>query len=489
MLIHGRPPHTGRCGYVAQDPANALVMSRAGDDVAFGLENLGTDPGRIWPEVGHALAAVGLAGFEERDTTRLSGGEQQRLVLAGVLATRPDVLLLDEPTALLDPDGAADVRETVRALTTGGTLTVVVVEHRVAEWAGLVDRVVVLDAGAGVVADGPPDAVFRHESDALATMGVWTPAGPGSAARRAPASATGEVVVHGDRLTLRYPDTASDAVAALDVDLRAGRLLAITGANGAGKSTAGRLLAGLVVPTGGGSYAGRRPADAAAKPLHNWRSAALARTVGMVFQNPEHQFVASTVQGELGVGQKVAGVDPRARSARVGELLERLRLTHLADADPFTLSGGEQRRLSVATALASAPAAVVLDEPTFGQDLVTWKELVTLLDEVRRAGTALCCISHDAALVDALADDRLVLVTPGPVDTGPSTPDRRGRRREHPAPGHGGSGVDPRSPQSGGEARLLSGDPARLVPHDRPADTRARPGRRSGGAADARESA
>lgn len=157
--------------------------------------------------------------------------------------------------------------------------------------------------------------------------------------------------------------------------------------------------------------------------MHRWRSAELARLVGMVFQNPEHQFVSTTVAGELAVGQRVAGVDARARRQRIEQLLERLGLTALAQADPFTLSGGEQRRLSVATALASAPAAVVLDEPTYGQDRNTWAELVQLLDEVRADGVGLCVISHDMQLVDRLADEVLALDHGVPVPTagGPAT--------------------------------------------------------------------
>jgi energy-coupling factor transporter ATP-binding protein EcfA2 len=235
---------------------------------------------------------------------------------------------------------------------------------------------------------------------------VWTPGGAAIEPRRGRA-AVAPTVLRGDQLTLRYPDSPTAAVCSADVELRAGRLLAITGPNGAGKSSLGRMLAGLVRPTSGGAYAA-----SSGKPLHRWRSAELARSVGMVFQNPEHQFVATTVAAELAVGQRVARVDAAARSRRVDDLLERLRLTDLATADPFTLSGGEQRRLSVATALAAAPAAVVLDEPTYGQDRATWTELVGLLDQVRADGTALCCISHDEALVRALADDVLRLEPP-----------------------------------------------------------------------------
>lgn len=412
LLVDGDHPRAGggRCAYVAQDPAAGLVMARAADDVAFGLENTGTDRASIWPRVDTALADVGLAGFGARDTTRLSGGEQQRLVLAGAMAMRPRILLLDEPTALLDPDGAAEVHATVTRLTRQHAMTVVLVEHRIDEWAGLIDRVVVLAAGGGVVVDGPPARVFADHAAELARMGVWAPGGAAIAPRHGRASSPGSpasAVLHGDRLTLRYPDAVAAAVSDASVELHPESLLAITGPNGAGKSSLGRMLAGLLRPTCGGAYAGP-----SVKPLHRWRSADLARTVGMVFQNPEHQFVATTVAGELAVGQRVAGVDLAARSSRVDDLLERLRLTDLAGADPFTLSGGEQRRLSVATALAAAPSAVVLDEPTYGQDRATWTELVGLLDQVRADGTAICCISHDEALVAALADDVLRLEPP-----------------------------------------------------------------------------
>lgn len=406
LLVDGERPRPGGggCAYVAQDPAGGLVMSRAGDDVAFGLENTGVDPLSIWPRVDAALASVGLTGFGARDTTRLSGGEQQRLVLAGAMAMRPRVLLLDEPTALLDPDGAADVRSTVTGLAEEQAMAVLLVEHRIDEWAGLIDRVVVLAAGGGVVIDGPPERVFTHDAAELTRLGVWVPGGAAMTPVRGRTTSGAPPVLRGDGLSLRYPDSAAAAVSSTSVELSAGRLLAVTGPNGAGKSSLARMLAGLVRPTSGGAYAG-----SSGKPLHRWRSADLARTVGMVFQNPEHQFVSSTVAGELAVGQRVAGVDMAARSGRVDDLLERLRLTSLAAADPFTLSGGEQRRLSVATALAAAPAAVVLDEPTYGQDRATWSELVGLLDQVRGDGTALCCISHDEALVSALADDVLRL--------------------------------------------------------------------------------
>src|SRR5690606_25502112 len=154
LSVDGAPAERGRggTGLVAQDPETQLVMARAGDDVAFGLENIGTDPELIGGRVREALAEVGFGHGPDRSTAALSGGEKQRLVIAGALAMRPRLLLLDEPTANLDPQGAAQVRAVLTRLAAESSATMVIVEHRVAEAVGLVDRVVVVEPGGGVVA-------------------------------------------------------------------------------------------------------------------------------------------------------------------------------------------------------------------------------------------------------------------------------------------------------------------------------------------------
>jgi energy-coupling factor transport system ATP-binding protein len=143
--------------------------------------------------------------------------------------------------------------------------------------------------------------------------------------------------------------------------------------------------------------------------LHKWRAAHLTTTVGTVFQDPEHQFLTARVDDELALGPRRTGVPEDQTAKRVDELLERLRLDHLRAANPFTLSGGEKRRLSVATALATQPRVLVLDEPTFGQDRRTWQELVDLLAGLRDEGHAVCCVSHDPLFVATIADRELVM--------------------------------------------------------------------------------
>jgi energy-coupling factor transport system ATP-binding protein len=172
-------------------------------------------------------------------------------------------------------------------------------------------------------------------------------------------------------------------------------------------------MAGLLRPTGGEVRA--EPAldpPQPPRPMWRWRGRDLVSRVGTVFQDPEHQIVTATVRDELTIGPRRAGATEAAAGARADELLERLGLARLAGTNPYTLSGGEKRRLSVATAIAASPRVVVADEPTFGQDSRTWAELVELLADLRDAGCGLLLVTHDEALVDALADRTVTMTGP-----------------------------------------------------------------------------
>ncbi|MGY1755143.1 ABC transporter ATP-binding protein [Blastococcus sp. SYSU D01042] len=396
VTVGGRPPVEARSAtaVVFQDPDAQLVMTRAGDDVAFGLENVGTPPDRIWPAVDAALAAVGFPYGRDRATAALSGGQKQRLVLAGALAGRPGLLLLDEPTAQLDPEGAELVRGAVARATAARDTTLLVVDHDAAAWLPLVDRVVELLPDGGAREHGPG----------------WAPA-PLRMPVRAPRPA-GEVLLRTEAAAFTHRGSDLPALQPTDLVVPAGRTLAVTGPNGTGKSTLALLLAGLRGPTCGRVVAGpaltaglRRPD----RPLHRWRADDLVARIGTVFQHPEHQFLTGRVRDELALGPLRSGAGHEDARSRADELMERLGLAPLAEANPFTLSGGQQRRLSVATALATAPGVVVLDEPTFGQDRDTWSELVSLLAEQHDDARAMVLVTHDAAVVEALADDVLHL--------------------------------------------------------------------------------
>ncbi|WP_420890014.1 ABC transporter ATP-binding protein, partial [Curtobacterium pusillum] len=177
VLVDGADPRAvrGRVGLVMQDPEAHTVMSRVGDDVAFGCENAGVPRAEIWERVRSALDVVGLDLPLDRSTTMLSGGQRQRLALAGVLAMRPGALVLDEPCANLDPSGVEQVRDAVRALLDETRATLLVVEHRIGTWLDLVDRLVLLEPAGGVVADGAPAEVLASHGPALTAAGVWVP--------------------------------------------------------------------------------------------------------------------------------------------------------------------------------------------------------------------------------------------------------------------------------------------------------------------------
>ena len=393
----------GRVGLLMQDPEAQVVLARVGDDVAFGMENLGVAREEIWPRVENSLEAVGLSVPLDHSTTELSGGQKQRLALASILAMGPGLLLLDEPTANLDPSGVAEVRAAVEKVVERTGATVVVVEHRVDVWASLVDRVIVVADGA-IAADGPLDEVLEQQGDALRERGIWLPgddvaAEVGPAPEVAPASSEAAPIARVSDLTIGY-DASAPVRSGIDLTIERGVSTCIVGANGAGKSTFALTLAGLLPPLEGAVEV--ETSDGTRGDPHEWSSKQLLGRMSMVFQEPEYQFLAATVAEELAIGPRAAGMTDEEIAPLVDEHLEALGLTKLARANPMTLSGGEKRRLSVATALISAPELLILDEPTFGQDRGTWLGLVRLLRAALARGVTLVSITHDPAFVAAM---------------------------------------------------------------------------------------
>ena len=289
VLVDGVEVHraTSRVGLVLQDPDAQTVFRRVGDNVAFGPENLNVPREEIWRRVREALAAVGMDGVElHRSAMHLSGGQMQRLALAGALAMRPGVLLLDEPTANLDPDGVGEIVAAVRDALERRHSTMVLVEHRAGPWIDMVDRVVVLGletddqvaarvARRGldgevdrsgfrrtvVVADGAPDEIFNDRSLDFAQLGIWVPKryrGPGDAITRIhtpdepsadPARGDGKVVLSARDLSVGRNGVA--IAEHIDLEFCAGQITALVGANGAGKSKLSLTMAGLLEQVAG----------------------------------------------------------------------------------------------------------------------------------------------------------------------------------------------------------------------------------------------
>ena len=410
----------GRVGLLMQDPEAQVVLARVGDDVAFGMENLGVAREEIWPRVENSLEAVGLSVPLDHSTTELSGGQKQRLALASILAMGPGLLLLDEPTANLDPSGVAEVRAAVETVVERTGATVVVVEHRVDVWASLVDRVIVVADGA-IAADGPLREVLAQQGDALRERGIWLPgddvaAEVGPAPEVTPASSEATPIARVADLSIGYKE-AAPVRSGIDLTIARGVSTCIVGANGAGKSTFALTLAGLLPPLEGTVEV--ETSDGTAGDPHEWSSKQLLGRMSMVFQEPEYQFLAATVAEELAIGPRAAGMSEAEIAPLVDEHLEALGLTKLARANPMTLSGGEKRRLSVATALISAPELLILDEPTFGQDRGTWLGLVRLLRAALERGVTLVSITHDPAFVAAMGQR---VVDLGQVGTRGATP-------------------------------------------------------------------
>ena len=355
---------------------------------------------------------MGLEDRLRQPVGLLSGGQRQRLALAGVLAMKPGLLLLDEPPANLDPEGVVEVHDEVKKVIEATGQTMVVVEHHIDVWLDLVDRVIVLgrpDASSptgAVIADGKPDEVFAEMGDVLAAGGAWVPG------RAIPDYSPKQESAH-DAPVLSTENLSFGRGAALGVginlDFYPGEVTALMGPNGAGKSTLALTLAGLLKPIAGKVLIADnlKPAHAGREPI-DWKSKELLGRIGMVFQEPEHQFAANFVRDEVSIGPKSMGQSQDEAYQTADRMLEQMNLTRFAKANPYTLSGGEKRRLSVASMLAAAPKVLVMDEPTFGQDFSTWNEMVKLIAAIRDQGSCVIMVTHDEALVDALGARRVM---------------------------------------------------------------------------------
>jgi energy-coupling factor transport system ATP-binding protein len=426
LTVHGRetidyePAQLAAAvGLVFQDPAVQIVLERVEDDVAFGLENRAWPRDRMRARVPEALRNVGLDGLERRQARTLSGGQQQRLALAGALAPGPGILVLDEPTANLDPPGAAAFFERIADLHRRRAATIVLVEHRIeAAWA-LADLVLALGRDGAPIAVGVPDSVLRDHGPDLAAAGIWLPVESDDQAPRPPAPTAlahappGDSILTASGVRFGY-DRTDPVIRDLDFAAAEGERIALVGPNGGGKSTLGRLLVGLLRPQHGrvnlrGLDPGRTP------------PATLARLAGYVFQRPEEQFLAQRVVDEVALGLRPEELDAAT------QLMDRLGLPlgTFGERSPYRLSGGEQRRLSLACALVRRPDVLVLDEPTFGQDRHGYEGLLSILRDLLSGGTCLIAATHDERFVRDVAERIVTLEDGWVVADEPATEVRR----------------------------------------------------------------
>jgi energy-coupling factor transport system ATP-binding protein len=447
-------------GMVFQDPEAQIINTRVRDEVCFGLENLCRPVEEIMARQAEALAYVGLPDAGDLSIFDMSGGQKQRISIAAVLAARPRLLVLDEPTANLDPAGMAEVFAVLHRLNREFNTTIVMVEHRVDELADRVSRVIMMDRGA-VVFDGKPRAAFARrreghseEAETIATS-AWFPqvsefalelataAGIAVAPEVMPLNVTEAIAfaegVMAGRLAQAPARAAAPENAAagekllsirdltfgytrdqpilknVSLELETGSIVALLGQNGSGKTTLARALIGINRVERGTVYLGDRD-------ISDLGPREISAEIGYVFQNPDHQFVTDQIDEEVAYGLKVRGYAEDFIARRVDEVLDIVDLARYRHRSPFNLSLGERRRLSVATMLVLEPRLLVLDEPTIGQDHERAQHLMRLMDRLReRYSTTILMITHDVRLVAEWADRAIALRAGGIAFDG--TPD------------------------------------------------------------------
>ncbi|MBB3279445.1 ABC transporter ATP-binding protein [Slackia isoflavoniconvertens] len=450
-------------GSVLQDTDAQFVASNVRDELLFGLENFGVTRDEIPARMQQALETVGIEDLCDREIATLSGGQKQKVAIAAILALRPRVLVLDEPTAALDPASSTLVFETLREVNRSAGITVVVIEQKVALLSEYCSRVVVFEQGK-LIFDDTPRKVFSHGerlreigvdsprvarvSNSLAAAGLCEPGGPAlsvdevaalvarivgegvrgavvegacavpvvpsspcdssidgdSVVAAASSARTGEPVARFEGVGYSYPGGGA-SVRALDFEVFPGEIVGIVGQNGAGKTTFTKLLNGLLKPAEGNVVV-------AGLNTREVPTSRIARHVSTLFQNPDRQICKDTVLDEVAFGLLLQGVSLDEASARAKATCERFGLP--LDEAPFSLSRGQRQMVALASVVVGEPQIIVLDEPTSGLD---YRECMTVMETVRdmaAAGSAVVMVCHDMEVVSDFAD-RLVVMANGEI--------------------------------------------------------------------------
>ena len=400
---HADEYRTARCGIgaVFQHPEDQIVTTVTEDDVAFGPENLAIEHDEIGLRISGSLDAVDMSDYRASDPTRMSGGQQQRIAIAGMLTMDSDVLVLDEPTAMLDPQGRADIMRVLDELQDRGTTIILVTHH--ADELEHADRVIQLEAGH-IVGDGPADERLR-----MPVQSVGLP--------KRIDDESAETLIEARDISYRYVDAGRDVFNHLSFSIGKGETVALMGRNGAGKTTLARMLCALEKPTTGsividGIAVATAKANGGTKPLNRKNRARLRRTVGYVMQHPERQLFADTVAEDVAYGPSNLGLDTSEAMERAMQAMRLLHIEHLRDRLPFDLSGGQQRLVAIAGVIACEPKALILDEPTAGLDEEAAARVHGLIHELKSRGVTILLISHSQDEVDELADRTIMLGKP-----------------------------------------------------------------------------
>ena len=428
-------------GAVFQNPEDQLVTTVVEDDVAFGPENLGIAHDDIGRRIAEALQAVDMTESRAADPTVMSGGQQQRIAIAGTMAMQPAMVVFDEPTAMLDGAARAEVMAVLDSLQAHGVTIVYITHH--ADETLRADRVIRMESGR-IVSDGRP----RRDDAARATSADQPhPPADGDDEPRPDA----EPIIAVEHVSFTYPGQTSPVIDDLSLNIARGETVALMGHNGAGKTTLARLLCALERPDDGSiTVAGvpvalarggrrttareRRSGTAGTGHVRNPRMAsrtqrrALRRHVGYVMQHPERQLFADTVAQDVAYGPRNQGLSEAAVREHVEWALQLLRIGHLADRSPFALSGGQQRLAAIAGVLACRPDVLIMDEPTAGLDARASARIHDLVRTLRAQGVTVLVITHSAA--EAAAMGARIITMGQPPHTRPDQADASHRNAD-----------------------------------------------------------
>lgn len=397
-------------GTLLQDPERQIVGSFVLNEVAFGLENLGLPRTEIIKRVDEALTYLGISHLRDRETFHLSGGEKQKVALAGLLVMRPRILLLDEPLANLDPASAQEALALFRHLADEG-ISILLVEHRVEDALRIrPDRVLFMQDGR-VAYEGPSEEmteVVDYRQVKLPALLVLQRAihDPPPSFKPAIQPDGQEPLVVFENVTFAYDEESPPVIRHINLTIRRGDIIAVLGPNGAGKTTLAKHVIGLLKPQHGRVLVGGRD-------TRELSVAQVARSVGYVFQSPGHMLFAPTVREELAFGPKNLGFSPEEITEKVAWAMETVNLKGLEEYPPLALSFGQQKRVSIASILTMGSRILIMDEPTAGQDY--WNYMAFMDSILQMPGlAAVLFITHDLDLAICYAN-RVILMADGEI--------------------------------------------------------------------------
>lgn len=414
-------------GFVMQNPDDQIVTDKVWHELAFGLESLGESSDVIRRRVAEICGFLGLTDIYGKRTCELSGGEKQLLNLASVLVTNPDVVLLDEPTAQLDPIAASSFLQALKKLNEELGLTVVLVEHRLEESFAMANKVVIMDEGKVVFASSPEDIGELYNNDKLvcdifeglpaavrlfkATNGVgkcpltvrdgkrYVEAnfGKNMNDRYAVQGCKGDVAIEVANGYFRYERDGADVLDNLSLQVYANEILCIFGANGAGKTTLLRILAGTKR-----LYKGKYRLWG--KKIKEYDNNLYRDNLTAMPQNPQNLFVKNTVRADLAELAALVGYGKTEQAQAVADVMAQTGVTDLAERHPYDLSGGEKQKVALAKVLLTRPKIVLLDEPTKGLDAYSKRQFAEVMAKLKADGKTVVVVTHDVEFAAVVAD-------------------------------------------------------------------------------------